>query len=75
MDERNNVGFKIGELTGIVASLKQSVNDLGHITVRLEERLRVSEKAVTTLMVKVGILATIAGGVGSFGIQFLFKNL
>lgn len=75
MTEKNNVGFQIGELTGIVSSLKQSVNELGHITVRLEERLRISERAVTTLMVKVGILATVAGGVGSFGIQILIKSL
>lgn len=75
MAERNNIGFQIGELTGIVASLKESVNDLSDITTRLEERLRASERSVTTLMVKVGILATMAGGIGSFGIQILIKSL
>lgn len=66
MNEDSKIEFKLGELTGQVASLLEAVKNI-------DNRLQRNEKETTRLGVKMGIIGIAAGAIGSFGMSVALK--
>lgn len=75
MPDEKNIEYQLGQLTGQVAALVAQVASMQVTMVGLDTRLRENERDTTKLMVKMGTLATIAGGVGSLLLNIIEHKL
>lgn len=75
--EIHNTDFLIGQLTGAVTSLTNQVASMQGTILGLDQRLRSNEQSTNALTVKMAMLGTGAGAIGSFAMtiiqQYLFR--
>lgn len=70
-DTAEKFSFQLGELTGQVTALVAQNSQIQSTLNAMDARLRKNEENTTALMVKVSILATLSGGLGSLIISFI----
>ena len=65
--------FQIGQLTGLVTSLGETVDKLSNVVSSLEMRIRTNEGETQKLIVKMTSLGILAGALGSFMMSLMQK--
>lgn len=74
-EQPNDIGFKLGELTGQMHSLIATINHMNEALSKMDQRLQKNEKVTTELTVKMAILGIGSGGVGSLAMTFLMQYI
>lgn len=65
--------FMLGQLTGQVAALVTTVNNMSITITNLDARLQKNEKDTNILTFKIAMIGIVAGGVGSIIMTVLYK--
>jgi hypothetical protein len=73
--DATNIEYQLGQLTGQVAALVAQMAAMQVTMSGLDARLRENERDTTKLMVKMGTLATVAGGIGSLILNIIERKL
>lgn len=68
------ISRELGHVTGQLSALISTVNAMTETICELESRLRQSEKETTKIAAMIGTLGIVAGGVGTFLMNMIFKS-
>ena len=75
--QEKDVQFLLGQLSGQLAALQGSMTTMATQLSALDTRLQKNENETSKLTVKIGLLAIVAGGVGSLlmelSLKYIFK--